>query len=211
MNHGFCIGIGGGSCSGKTTLAAHLAEQLGAANCAVLCFDDYYVSVGMAAAADTNFDHPDAIDWALLSQQLDRFKAGQAIDVPVYDFATHTRTERTRRVEPRPLVILEGILALAHADLRALYDHAVFVDCDEATRRARRFDRDQRERDREPDFIEHQLTNHVEPMYREFVWPSSAHADVVLSQDALGRELNGAEPTLLELCERQLGARRAAP
>ena len=149
----------------------------------MLWFDEYYhdlVHLSPDQRATVNFDHPDSLDEELLIEHLDGLLAGRPVDVPVYDFATHTRTGRTRRVEPRPVVVVDGILVLALPDLRGRLDLAVFVDAPAEVRLARRIYRDVRERGRTTASVRAQFEATVAPMHEAFVDPSAEHADLRL-------------------------------
>ncbi|MEM9172229.1 MAG: uridine kinase [Pseudomonadota bacterium] len=180
------IGISGGSCSGKTTLARHLNTALGSAQCSVLLQDDYYRHNANGWAPDSlpNFDHPDAVDFDLLADHLRNLREGQPVLSPIYDFVTHTRTSRQSRIEPRPIVLLDGILILCHADIRAVLDLSVFIQCDAPTRLARRLSRDIVERGRTRESVLTQFQEQVEPMHQAFVEPSSRYADLVFDNVA---------------------------
>ncbi|MEO0440031.1 MAG: uridine kinase [Pseudomonadota bacterium] len=143
------IGICGGSCSGKTTLAAHIFETLGPDQCVILPQDDYFFGYGDApeGKGGPNFDHPDAVDFDKLTSQLAMLRQGQAIDRPLYDFPTHMPKAETFRTEPRPIILVDGILILRHAPLREQFDLSVFVECAEKVRLDRRAERDVKERD----------------------------------------------------------------
>lgn len=176
------LGVAGGSGAGKTTLVDGVVSRLGD-RAAVLWFDEYYhdlVHLDPAERATVNFDHPDSLDGGLLIEHLDGLLAGRAVDVPVYDFSTHTRTTLTRRVEPRPVVVVDGILVLAVPEVRRRLDLAVFVDAPEAVRLARRMDRDVAERGRTPESVRAQFAATVGPMHDEFVAPSGGRADLRL-------------------------------
>ena len=176
------LGIAGGSGAGKTTLVEGLVARLGD-RVAVLWFDEYYhdlVDLDPADRAAVNFDHPDSLDGDLLIEHLEGLLAGRPVDVPVYDFSTHTRTGTTRRVEPRPVVVVDGILVLAVAQVRERLDLAVFVDAPEEVRLGRRMERDVRERGRNPDSVRTQFAATVAPMHEAFVAPSVEHADLHL-------------------------------
>ena len=149
----------------------------------VLWFDEYYhdlVHLSPEQRAAVNFDHPDSLDEVLLIEHLDGLLAGRPVDVPVYDFATHTRTGLTRRVEPRPVVVVDGILVLAVPALRSRLDLAVFVDAPAEVRLARRMYRDVRERGRTTASVRAQFEATVAPMHEAFVDPSAEHADLRL-------------------------------
>jgi uridine kinase len=152
-----------------------------------------------------NFDHPDAIDFPLLIAQLRELLAGRAIEKPVYDFSSHTRAPRTVHVGPRDVIVVEGILSFASAELRRLFDLKVFVDVPDDVRYARRLTRDVTERGRTPESVEWQFENTVRPMHREFVGPGKALADLVLDggpAGVAGREL------LLARARKEVAGRR---
>jgi uridine kinase len=172
--------------------------------------DSYYRSLDGMPPADrerVNFDHPDMIDFPLLISQLRRLLAGQAIEKPVYDFAAHTRKNGTEQVEPGAIIVVEGILALAHPELRHLFDLKVFVDVPEDVRLARRLNRDLTERGRTAESVLAQYEATVRPMHREFVEPGKAFADLVL-HDGTTASQRGA--VLLDRARRELAARRPA-
>jgi len=171
------VAVSGGSCSGKSSLAQAVATRFGEDACALMLQDDYYFT----ADASSNFDHPDAIDFLLLRDHLAAMKAGQAIDCPVYDFTTHTRTSRTRRIEPKPIILLDGILVLNDVGVRDVLDFAVFIECAVDLRLERRLRRDIAERGRTEESVIRQFNNQVEPMHARYVEPSKAFADLVLS------------------------------
>ena len=176
------VGLCGGSCAGKTTLArALLAERPDAT---FLEFDDYYHDLSSTAVEDrakVNSDHPDAIDVQLLVAHMDELAAGRAVEVPDYDFATHTRTGGTHRVEASPLVVVDGLLLLALAECRERLDLKVFVDAPREVRLARRLEKDVRDRGRDRDGVIRQFGDSVEPMHQTLVLPSSEFADLCFS------------------------------
>ncbi len=169
----------------------------------VVLQDNYYYDRPEAQADNLrfNFDHPDAIDFGLLGRDLKALKNGRAIASPRYDFARHIRIPGEHSVvEPRPLVLVDGILILASPQLRAVFDAAVFVSCPAATRLARRLRRDVAERGREPANVRAQFRRQVEPMHRRFVEPSSVHATRIIGQADLARETRGESADFLTLC-----------
>lgn len=176
------VGISGGSCSGKTTLTRKIFERLGPEQCVILPQDDYFFGLGDApeGKGGPNFDHPDAVDFDQMCKQLALLKSGQAIDRPLYDFSTHMPKSETERTEPRPVILIDGILILQHQPLRDLLDLSIFVECDAETRFARRLERDVRERGRTPQSVHQQFTNQVGPMHDLHVEPSKIHADIVI-------------------------------
>lgn len=183
----FVVGIAGGTASGKTTLAELAAARTGAA---LVTHDRYYFD----AHAHTNFDHPDALDTAGLVAHLDALRAGEPVELPVYHFPTHKRLPVTERLEPRRLVIVEGILVLASAELRRRFDLAVFVRAAADVRLARRVRRDIAERGRDVESVLDQYLRTVRPMHEAFVEPSAAHAELVLDGEG---ELDGELARLL--------------
>lgn len=194
------IGVAGGSCSGKTTLIRKTQQLIGDKLSTTLFQDSYYIDQSDKFDRDggaVNFDHPNAIDFTLLAQHLALLKQGQAIDVPVYDFATHKRQVKTTRLEPKRIVFVDGILILSQPPVVEQLDHSFFVDCDEVTRLDRRLERDTRERGRTRDGILAQFKSQVAPMHREFVQPSQIVAQHVLRQE----QLRGENP-LLDLCQK---------
>ena len=182
------VGISGGSCSGKTTLTRKIFERLGPEQCVILPQDDYFFGLGDVpeGKGGPNFDHPDAVDFDQLCAQLAQLKRGQAIDRPLYDFPTHMPKAETQRTEPRPVILIDGILILQHQPLRALLDLSIFVECDSETRFARRLERDVRERGRTVQSVHEQFANQVGPMHDLHVEPSKIHADIVTNSQQSG-------------------------
>lgn len=179
------IGIAGGTASGKTSLARGLVRALGADRALLLLHDRYYHSLPRELRHDPvqyNFDHPDALDTPRLVEDLHRLREGRSALLPVYDFATHSRAPRSswERVEPHPIVVLEGILVLADPGLRAAMDHRVFVEAPDDIRLVRRIRRDVMERGREVGEILRQYETTVRPMHEAHVAPSRVHAERVL-------------------------------
>lgn len=171
----FVVGIAGGSGSGKTTLVQQLRALVPPAALAVIEHDAYY------RANQTNYDHPDSLENELLVAHLDKLLAGHAIDRPDYDYTTHARRPTTVRVEPRPVLLVEGILLFAIPELRERIDLRVFVDAPAEERLVRRILRDQTpERNRTFDSILAQFRATVRPMHEAFVEPSRAHAHLVV-------------------------------
>lgn len=151
----------------------------------VLCHDSYYKDhpeLSLEDRARLNFDHPDAIETPLLVEHLRRLRAGEAIDLPSYDFSTHRRVAEVTRVEPRPAIILEGILILENAALRELMDIKIFVDTDADIRFMRRLKRDINKRGRTMESVVEQYMATVRPMHMEFVEPSKRFADVIIPE-----------------------------
>ena len=172
----------GGSGAGKTTLVWGLADRLGA-DVSVLWLDEYYhdlVHLAPDERALVNYDHPDSLDVDLLVSHLDGLLAGRPAEVPVYDFTTHTRTGTTRRVDPRPVIVVDGILVLAFSVIRERLDVSVFVEAPAEVRLARRLDRDVKERGRTPESVRAQFAATVAPMHDAFVSPCRDLADLTL-------------------------------
>jgi uridine kinase len=184
------IGIAGGTGSGKTTVASAILRAVGPERIAFLAQDSYYRDIEWRSEDELlrhNFDHPAALDNELLVEHLAQLKAGRAIEVPIYDFVRHRRTGRTKRVEARPVVLLEGILLLAERRLRDLLDFRIYVDTAADVRLMRRIRRDMAERGRDLDDILRQYLETVRPMHLEFVEPSKRWADVIVPQGGENR------------------------
>lgn len=179
------IGIAGGSGSGKTTIADAMAEEIGKDQCALILHDSYYRDLSHlpeAERAQQNYDHPESLETELLVEHLDALVRRVAIDRPLYDFTNHTRHTETERVEPHPVVLVEGVLVLAEPQLRQMMDLKIFVDTDADVRLMRRVERDIRERGRTVDSVFDQYLATVRPMHVEFVEPSRAYADLVIPE-----------------------------
>jgi uridine kinase len=179
------IGVAGGSASGKTTVVSELVRALGADRVTVIQHDSYYLDRSAVPAVERgriNYDHPDALETGLLVRHLHELRAGHSVAVPVYDYATHTRSARTEPASPRKVVILEGILILAEPTLRELMDIRVYVDADADIRLIRRLERDIHERGRSLESIILQYLDTVQPMHLEFVEPSKRHAHVIIPE-----------------------------
>ncbi len=182
------IGVAGGTGSGKTTVSRRILEQVSVVNVAYIQHDSYYKDrshLKPAERACINFDHPDALETSLLVEHVNSLVAGNAIDVPVYDFTTHTRGAETTRVTPRPIILIEGILILVDKELRNLMDIKVFVDTDADTRFIRRLKRDIQERGRSMESVIRQYEETVKPMHLEFVEPSKRYADIIIPEGGL--------------------------
>lgn len=184
------LGVAGGTGSGKTTVADAILNSVGRDRIASLAQDSYYRDVDWQsdeALLSYNFDHPQALDSELLVAHLQSLKAGEAIEVPVYDFVAHRRTAETVRVEPKPVILLEGILLFAEAPIRELLDFKIFVDTDSDVRLIRRIRRDIRERGRTLEDVMRQYLETVRPMHLEFVEPSKRWADVIVPEGGENR------------------------
>ena len=179
------IAIAGGSGSGKTTVASQILKQVGSDRIAYLPHDAYYRNLKdlpLNQRAEANFDHPDSLESSLLTEHVRALKRWEPVDLPVYDFTIHARTDRTRRVEPSPVVIVEGILIYAEPELRAEFDVKIFVDTDSDLRFIRRLQRDISERGRTTESVIHQYLTTVRPMHMDFVEPSKRYADVIIPE-----------------------------
>jgi len=179
----FVIGIAGGTGSGKTTVARRIYDSLHLDSAVFLDQDSYYRDLAhlpLDERVKLNFDHPDALDNALLAEHLRSLIERRAIDKPTYDFMAHTRAEATVRVEPRDIVLVEGILLFAEPRLRDLFDLKIFVDAEADVRFIRRLRRDTEDRGRSLDSVIEQYLSTVRPMHFEFVEPTKRWADVIL-------------------------------
>ena len=177
------IAIAGGSGSGKTTVSEAVRNSIGDDHVAYISHDSYYKDLShlpVEERAKSNFDHPESLDSQLFVNDLQKLRSGKAIDVPLYDFSTHTRISATKRIEPRPVILIEGILIFAEPDLRELMDIKIFVDAPADIRLIRRIQRDQRERGRDAQSVILQYLSTVRPMDLEFVQPSKRYADVII-------------------------------
>ena len=182
------IGIAGGTGSGKTTVANVILERVGADRIVLLAHDAYYRDLRdlPRAQRDTiNFDHPNSLETDLLVRHVERLRRGEAVDVPIYDFTTHARTNLTRHIEAQPVILVEGILVFAEPDLRRLFDVKIFVDTDPDVRFIRRLQRDIEERGRTVASVIQQYQMTVRPMHLEFVEPSKRYADVIIPEGGL--------------------------
>ena len=178
--------IGGGSASGKTFVLRKVLEKIPADKITVVSIDDYYKDFSvlpMEERAKVNFDHPTAFDWKLMNEQIKALKNGEAIDKPKYDFTIHGRSPITERVEPKELIVIEGIMALVNKDLRAMGDLKVYINCSRERRLVRRIDRDQKERGRTYESIIEQYFSTVLPMYEEIIAPSQYYADLIINNE----------------------------
>lgn len=177
------LAVAGGSGAGKTTLSRALYRALGEGNVTYLVHDDYYKDLShlpLKDRAKTNFDHPDSLDTELLVQHIKALKEGKSVDVPTYDFATHSRTTTTMRKEPKKIIILEGILLFTHPELVTEMSMKVYVDADSDVRLSRRISRDIAERGRTEKEVIDQYHSTVQPMHDEHVEPSKRQADLIV-------------------------------
>jgi len=179
------IGIAGGSGSGKTTVAQEILQRVGPDRIAFLQHDSYYKDLSglpPTQRAEVNFDHPNSLETALLIQHIAALRDGKAVEVPIYDFSAHSRTDRTFTVQPRGVILVEGILIFTEAALREMFDVKIFVDTDSDIRFIRRLERDLAERGRTTESVIKQYQSTVRPMHMEFVEPSKRYADVIIPE-----------------------------
>jgi uridine kinase len=184
------IGVAGGSGSGKSTVVRALVEAVGSSNVALLPHDAYYrpySDLPLDERRLLNWDHPDRLETELLVEHLRDLAQGKAIERPLYDFSTYSRLPNTLRVEPRAVVIVDGILILAEPALRELLDIKVFVDTDADIRFIRRLRRDIEERGRDLSLIVEQYLESVRPMHLDFVEPSKRYADLIIPEGGYNR------------------------
>lgn len=199
----FLIGIAGGTGSGKTTVARRIYQSLHIGQAAFLDYDAYYKELGHLSIEERqriNFDHPDSLDNELFIGHLERLIAGLPVDKPVYDFTRHTRAPETVRVEPRDVILVDGILLFADARLRDMFDLRIFVDTEADVRFIRRLKRDIEDRGRSLDSVIEQYLNTVRPMHFEFVEPTKRYADVILPRG--GQNTAGIEVIAARIRER---------
>ena len=185
MSSPLVVGIAGGTASGKTTVARKVREALADCRVAFIDQDSYYRDLSdmtLAERREINFDHPDAFDTELLINHLEALRASESIEQPIYDYPTHSRRAETIHVEPRPVIIVEGILVFVNPQMRGLMDLKIFVDTDADIRFIRRLDRDVHERGRTVESVISQYTTTVRPMHLQFVEPSKRYADIIIPE-----------------------------
>jgi uridine kinase len=203
------IGIAGGTGSGKSTVARKVADALTGASVAFIDVDAYYrnfAHLPMAERRRLNWDHPDTFDIDLLVAHLGELGRGEAIDKPVYDFTTHTRSARIERVPPADVVVVDGILLFVDERVRDLCDVKVYVDAEADIRLVRRIERDMAERGRPLEEILEQYLTTVRPMHLQFVEPSKRYADIIVPR---GGHNSVAIEMIVAKIQRRLEARRA--
>ncbi|HEX2061137.1 MAG TPA: uridine kinase [Thermoanaerobaculia bacterium] len=179
------VGIAGGTGSGKTTVARAIYNRVGTDRIEWISHDSYYRNFEGLSPEEKhhiNFDHPDSLETELLVRHLDVLRKGSAVEVPIYDFTTHSRKAETLRVEPRKVIIVEGILVLAEPELRKRIDMKLFVDTPADIRFVRRLMRDIRSRGRSVESVIEQYVTTVRPMHEEFVEPSKRYADLIIPE-----------------------------
>ena len=193
MSSAYIIAIAGGSGSGKSTFASRLLNQFPESISLVSC-DNYYKAQDHLPLEERrllNYDAPEALELDLMAHHLQALKQGEAVDCPVYDFALHTRSGKVERIEPRPVIIVDGILILSDPNLRELFDLMIYVETDADERILRRARRDMEVRGRHIDDIMEQYLTTVKPMHEQYVEPSKKHADLILN--------GGMNPVALEV------------
>lgn len=182
MSECIVIGIAGGTASGKTTVASRIKEVFGE-NVGLVCHDSYYLphyDMSYEERSKINYDHPNAFETEKIISDIKTLKMGIPVDVPVYDFTIHNRTEETNRVDPQKVIIVEGILVFENEELRNLMDIKIFVDTDADERLTRRILRDVKERGRSLESVLTQYITTVKPMHEMFVEPSKRYADIIV-------------------------------
>ncbi|WP_278843284.1 uridine kinase [Hoylesella timonensis] len=179
------IGIAGGTGSGKTTVVRKLVEALPPAYVAVVPLDSYYNDTSEMTEEERhaiNFDHPDAFDWKLLIKQVNLLRSGESIEQPTYSYIKCNRLPETIHVDPKPVIIIEGIMTLLNKRLREMMDLKVFVDCDSDERLIRNIQRDIVERGRDVSMVVNRYLEVLKPMHEQFIEPTKRFADVIIPQ-----------------------------
>ena len=200
----FIIGIAGGTGSGKTTVVKKLIERLPKGEVVVIPQDSYYKdssNVHIDESKNINFDHPDAFDWSLLAKHIAMLKEGQPIEQPIYSYITCTRSEETIHIEPREVIIVEGIMALREPNMRKQMDLKIFVDADADDRLIRVMKRDVMERGRTAEQVIERYQRVLKPMHEQFIEPCKRFADVIVPQ---GGHNNAAINMLSKFVKQQL-------
>lgn len=200
------VGIAGGTGSGKTTVAQAIYDRVGSERIEWISHDSYYrdfTDIDPEARHGINFDHPDSLESELLVRHLDVLTQNRPIEVPIYDFKTHMRSKNTRTVQPRRVIIVEGILVLAEVEIRKRIDIKLFVDTPPDIRFVRRLLRDVQKRGRSVESVVEQYLTFVRPMHEEFVEPSKRHADLIIPE---GGENQVALDAIIARVERLLAA-----
>jgi len=186
----YLIGVAGGSNSGKTTIASRMSELMDDEHLSLIKLDSYYVersSEPLEVRAAANYDHPDAFDWDLMNDHLAALTAGASVQVPIYDYTTHDRSDQFETVHAAKVIVVEGILVLWEPRLRERFDLKIFVDTPPDLRIIRRLRRDVAERGRTPESILDQYLATVRPSHELFIEPSKRYADVIVPEGGLNR------------------------
>lgn len=205
----FIIGIAGGTGSGKTTVVRKLTERLPKGEVVVIPQDSYYKDsshVPVEERQNINFDHPDAFDWVLLEQHIAQLKQGMSIEQPIYDYITCTRQRETVHIEPKEIIIVEGIMALSDKELREQMDLKIFVDADGDDRLIRVISRDIVERGRTAESVMERYQRVLKPMHEQFIEPCKRYADVIIPQ---GGHNNAAINMLVKFIKQEIRERRS--
>jgi uridine kinase len=194
------IGVAGGTASGKTTVSQEILETIGPEHLAYVEHDAYYRDLSHLPLQERkafNFDHPDSLENELMITHLETLLQGQAVDIPVYDFAQYVRTDRLKRVESRRVIMVEGILIFVDPKLREMMDIKIYVDAPADLRFIRRLRRDVAERGRSVDHVIEQYLETVRPMHLEFVEPSKRYADVIIPRG--GRNIRAIQMVVAQI------------
>lgn len=200
MTSSILIGIGGGTGSGKTLVANNILKEFGEGEVVVIQQDSYYRDLSHLPFDErikTNFDHPSAIDFDLLRQHLQELESGKGVNVPTYDFATHTREKKTRAIEPHPAVVIEGIMVLTDRDLRDMLHIKIYVETDADIRFIRRLKRDIQDRERTYQEVIDQYLKTVRPMHEQFVETTKKYADIIIPE-------GGENPVAIDLIQTKI-------
>ena len=203
MNSVYVIGIAGGSGSGKSTFAARLREQFPDSVALISC-DNYYRAhddIPLEERRRLNYDAPEALEFDLMVSHLQALKRGEAVDCPIYDFALHNRSDKVMRIDPKPVILVDGILILSDPALRETFDLRIYVETDADERILRRIERDVKERERSLDSVIRQYRETVKPMHEQFVEPSKRKADIIIPE---GGRNDAAMKVILELIRSRL-------
>lgn len=186
----YVVGVAGGTGSGKSTVAEHIVDALPGDKVCILQHDNYYrdrADLTYEERCQLNFDHPDSLETELLVEHLVELKAGRAVEMPLYDFKTHRRSDETKRLEPRPIIVVEGILVFVDSQLREQVDLKLFVDTPADIRIFRRIRRDLEQRGRTFASVREQYYSTVRPMHLQFVEPSKTYADLIIPEGGRNR------------------------
>ena len=184
-NHRFLIGIAGGTGSGKTSIAKAISSGFISSEVALIEQDSYYrdlSNLSMEERSEVNFDHPDSVDFNLMKEQLTALIQGNPVEIPMYDFTSHTRKNETRNIEKHRIIIMEGILALFDLDIRRLMDIKIYIDTADDIRFIRRIKRDINKRKRTLSSVIEQYYSTVRPMHIQFVESTKKYADIIIPE-----------------------------
>ena len=198
-NRPLLVGLAGGSGSGKTYFANAVRQRLGANICEIVFQDNFYIDQSKRFDYDggsVNFDHPDSLDFPRLAECLTQLKRGLPTQIPLYDFVTHSRKLETQCIEPKPIILVDGILIFHPEPVRSLFDELLFFDTPEDLRFQRRLDRDVRTRGRTPEGVKNQFLSQVKPMHDQFVEPSMKYAQRII------RDTVTSASELIAFCDR---------